>query len=527
VDLMQFVESLTDRTPLFAADAGAGAVADAFAQHPGACAFPVIDDQGAIDGLVERAAVEQAVADGQADRPVGSLMLRAPLVLNAALTVREAIDFVLTHPAHPDAFLVMDGDECLGVGALRDLVQALLAQEAEDVRAPQNVSDTPAPHAADFDHAVTREVQRLYGALEAECRAQVEGLMAMTDRLERQPLGQDALAQVHSIRATGEALLRLAGDANDLMRSRQGRLELAPRPQSLRTLIDRVQARWVARAEDNGVSLLISYDGDPDLSALVDADRLTQVFDSLIDNALRYTRRGSIEVGLRARIENQQVRLEGRVRDTGAEIAAKVAEAFELDAESGDGLSLPLSLARGVLASMGGSLRAETNAGQGATMLFQLAAEAAEEPAPAIDDRQTSSAAHVLVVDDNATNRMVAEALCEMFDCTSETAEDGVEAVEAARTGRFDLILMDIKMPRMDGIAAARAIRSLEGPEAMTPIVALTANVDPEDARSYLAAGMCCVVEKPIKPDRLLQAINVALAETQAAAADDERIAAA
>jgi CheY-like chemotaxis protein len=332
---------------------------------------------------------------------------------------------------------------------------------------------------------------------------------------------------VHSIRATGEALLRLAGDANDLMRARQGRLELAPRPQSLRALIDRVQARWEARAADNGVNLLISYDGDPDLSALIDADRLTQVFDSLIDNALRYTRRGSIEVGLRARIEDDKVRLEGRVRDTGAELAAKLAEAFEADAEGADGLSLPLSLARGVLTSMNGSLRAETNAGQGATMLFKMLADAAEEPAPAVDERPASSAAHVLVVDDNATNRMVAEALCEMFDCTSETVEDGMEAVEAARTGRFDLILMDIKMPRMDGIAAARAIRSLEGPEAMTPIVALTANVDPEDARTYMAAGMCCVVEKPIKPDRLLVAINTALAEAQAAVEDSGRIAAA
>jgi CheY-like chemotaxis protein/signal transduction histidine kinase len=514
---MQFLESLTDRTPLFAADAGAGAVAEAFAQRPGACAFPVTDPHGAIDGLVDRAAVEQAVADSQGDRPVGSLMLRTPLALSAALTVREAIGVVLAHPAQPDAFLVLDGEECLGVGTVRGLVQALLAEQAQEVHASR---------ATDFDGAVAEEVQRLYGAMEAECRVQVEGLMAMTDRLERQPLGADALAQVHSIRATGEALLRLAGDANDLMRSRQGRLELAPRAQSLRTLIDRVQARWVARAEDNGVSLLISYDGDPDLSALIDAERLTQVFDSLIDSALRYTRRGSIEVGLRARVENGKVRLEGRVRDTGEELAAKLAEAFAADA-GGDGMSLPLSLARGVLASMNGSLRAETNVGQGATLVFQLTAEAVEAPAPAVDERPASGAAHVLVVDDNATNRMVAEALCEMFDCTSETAEDGMEAVEAARTGRFDLILMDIKMPRMDGIAAARAIRSLEGPEAMTPIVALTANVDPEDARSYLAAGMCCVVEKPIKPDRLLQAINVALAEAQAAAAGEDRIAAA
>ena len=512
---MQFIESLTDRTPLFAADAGAGAVAKAFGRRPTACAFPVTDEHGAIDGLVERRAVEQAVADGQADRPVGSLTLRSPLALSGALSVREAIALILANPDHPEAFLVVNGEEYLGVCTLRILTQALMASEAK------------APDTAEFDQRVTQEVQRLYGALEAECRAQVEGLMAMTERLERQPLGADALAQVHSIHATGEALLRLAGDANDLMRSRQGRLELAPRAQPLRALIDRVQVRWAARAEENGVSLLISYDGDPDLSALIDADRLTQVFDSLIDNALRYTRRGSIEVGLRARVEDDKVRLEGRVRDTGAELAAKVAEAFQADAPDADGLSLPLCLARGVLASMNGSLRAEINAGQGATMLFQLDADAAaEEPAAVADDRSTSSAAHVLVVDDNATNRMVAEALCEMFDCTSETAEDGMEAVEAARTGRFDLILMDIKMPRMDGIAAARAIRSLEGPEAMTPIVALTANVDPEDARSYMAAGMCCVVEKPIKPDRLLQAINTALAETQAGA-DESRIAAA
>jgi CheY-like chemotaxis protein len=509
---MQFIESLTDRTPLFPTDASAGAVAQCFAERPDSTSFPVTGTDGAVIGLVERAAVIRATGEGLSQRGIGTLMRRAPLMLDHTATVREALDLVLGHMDRPEAFLVMNGEECLGVCTLPDLIRTVLE------------SRTQVDPAA-FDAAVTEEVQRVCGALEAECRAQVEGLMAMTDRLERQPLGHDALAQVHSIRATGEALLRLAGDANDLMRARQGRLELTPRPQPLRALLDKVQARWVARAADNGVSLLISYDGDPDLTALVDADRLTQVFDSLVDNALRYTRRGSIEVGLRARVENQLVRLEGRVRDTGAELAAKLAEAFE--AGGGEGLSLPLSLARGVLASMNGSLRAETNAGQGATMLFQLVVDAAEEPAPVVEEQSAHGAAHVLVVDDNATNRMVAEALCEMFDCTSETAEDGVEAVEAARTGRFDLILMDIKMPRMDGIAAARAIRSLEGPEAMTPIVALTANVDPEDARSYLAAGMCCVVEKPIKPDRLLQAINVALAEIQAAADAGGRIAAA
>ena len=114
---------------------------------------------------------------------------------------------------------------------------------------------------------------------------------------------------------------------------------------------------------------------------------------------------------------------------------------------------------------------------------------------------------------------MVAEALCEMFDCTSEQVVDGVQAVEAARSGRFDLILMDIKMPRMDGITATRAIRDLTGPAGAAPLVALTANADPSDVESYLMAGMQDVVEKPIKPERLAAVLNALLGGDQVAAA--------
>ena len=115
------------------------------------------------------------------------------------------------------------------------------------------------------------------------------------------------------------------------------------------------------------------------------------------------------------------------------------------------------------------------------------------------------------MVDDNATNRMVAQSLVEMFDCTSEAVEDGEEAVDAAKTGRFDLILMDIRMPNMDGVAATRAIRALPGRLGGVPIIALTANADPEDAVGYLAAGMNSVVEKPMKPEHLRMALSSAL----------------
>jgi CheY-like chemotaxis protein len=177
-------------------------------------------------------------------------------------------------------------------------------------------------------------------------------------------------------------------------------------------------------------------------------------------------------------------------------------------------------LARGVLAGLNGEIRREANAGSSESAAFTLNLPAVTPETPSHAAVATAArAAHILVVDDNATNRMVAQSLVEMFDCTSESAEDGVEAVEAARTGRFDLILMDIRMPRMDGVAATRAIRALPGPVSATPIIALTANADPDDAEGYLAAGMNGVVEKPMKPEHLLAALQQALDGSPDAAA--------
>jgi CheY-like chemotaxis protein len=135
--------------------------------------------------------------------------------------------------------------------------------------------------------------------------------------------------------------------------------------------------------------------------------------------------------------------------------------------------------------------------------------------------------AHLLIVDDNGTNRMVAETLVGLFGCTCESVADGVEAVEAARSRRFDAVLMDIKMPRMDGVQATTAIRGLSAPAREVPIIALTANADPEDARGYIAAGMACVVEKPIKAERLFHALSTTLAHAATTPAVADAVAAA
>jgi CheY-like chemotaxis protein len=187
------------------------------------------------------------------------------------------------------------------------------------------------------------------------------------------------------------------------------------------------------------------------------------------------------------------------------------AHVAEVEARFGLEAALGLVLAREVIQALGGRVWKEAHEGSARTLAFELVLPAAAEEAEPTRQAAPGRRSHILVVDDNATNRMVAQALCEMFDCTCEAAEDGQEAVEAARAGRFDLILMDIRMPNMDGVEAARAIRALPGAAGRVPIIALTANADPEDAQTYRAAGMNGVVEKPMKAEHLLVALREAL----------------
>jgi CheY-like chemotaxis protein len=284
--------------------------------------------------------------------------------------------------------------------------------------------------------------------------------------------------------------------------------------------MDDIQAMWAPRASQDNVTLMIGYEGDTELAAVVDGTRLKQVFNNLIGNALKFARNGVVEASLKAIAAGDRITLEARIRDDGPGVDAdRVDQIFEpfVHGSGQDGAGLGLSICRQIIDRMGGRIWAENNAGRGATFAFDLEVDRTRvEAAPAsniqsLSDHEMASTPHILIVDDNATNRVVAQALCEMFGCTSETAEDGVEALEAVQERKFDLVLMDIKMPRMDGVQATQAIRALDGPLGAIPIVALTANADPDDAKKYLACGMAAVVEKPIKPERLRMAMNAAL----------------
>ena len=347
----------------------------------------------------------------------------------------------------------------------------------------------------------------------SEIHQQMEGVLALAERLSRQHLAPDAQTCVAGVSEAAATVRAIVAASMDLKTAATDGLAFSPEPKRLRDLVDDLEARWRDRALEAGVTLLVSYDGDPEATAVLDPARTLQAFDGFVAQALAGVRRGAVEATLKAVTAGDTMRLEGRVRGGGErDLGARALDIREIEALFGLETALSFALGHSILKAMDGELRTEPNRGGGETLVFEFSVPRAIEAAAPAEEASSGRTAHILVVDDNATNRMVAETLCEMFDCTTESAVDGVEALEAARTGRFDLILMDIKMPRMDGVTATYEIRQLPGDAGRVPIIALTANADPEDAAGYLKVGMNGVVEKPMKPENLLRALQENLA---------------
>ena len=497
---MDRLDSLIDRRAPLSLDADVAAASRAFETEPDAQVLAVVDSDGRPVGLLRRQAFEAASLPGAA--PVASVMDLAPLVVDGAIRPAQFRDEMLVENrrALSAGFIVTEAGLYLGVGTAVNL----LAAHGDRSRALHDAT------------IATTQV------LAAEVLRQLDDAQTFVDALIRQPLPADSKSCAQALADSFADLCRLLNRARAIQATEAGLAPLAPRPTLLREVIDSLEARWSARAATAGVTLLTAYDGAPELAADLDADRLAELLDGLVERGLNATRRGAVEVTLSARPALEGLSLEARVRDAGdTPDPARLARIFEaLDGEKPLAIGFGMAHAASLAGAMNGVIRAETNPGSGATVVFSLLApEAVEQVAAPAAGMIAASAAHILIVDDNATNRMVAEALCEMFDCTSEQAVDGVEAVEMATIGRYDLILMDIKMPRMDGVAATRAIRALAGPAGIVPIVALTANADPSDVRDYIAAGMNDVVEKPIKAERMLTVFDKVLNGDREAAA--------
>ncbi len=530
---MPTIERLTEKAVPVSPETVGAEVFACFKAEPDLLVIPVVKD-GRPVGLIERNAFLLKIAGplGHAlysNRPVTEVMDPEPSVVDAGVRIDSFCDAIMgSGPgALTRGFIVTYEGRYRGVGTVIALLKAI-----NDEQRLKNVELTAqAREAADSRTqalAAARAKSQFLSVMSHELRTPLNGVLAVAELLRRQPLNPASQSHVQTIVDSADTLLQILQDALDLSRAQAGELDMTPQATPLRALMDELAAHWEPRAAQDNVHLVVSYEGDTELAAMIDPVRIRQIFNHLIGNALKFARNGMVEAGLKAWLDGDRVVMQARIRDDGPGVAPdRVDDIFEpfVHGSGPDGAGLGLAICRQIMDRLDGRIWAENNPGRGATFAFDISAERAERPVDTesnvsdMMDVDSLANPHILIVDDNATNRVVAQALCEMFGCTSETAEDGLEALDAIKARDFDLVLMDIKMPRMDGLQATQAIRALKGPMRQVPIVALTANADPEDARRYLAAGMAAVVEKPIKPERLRHAMNAALS---AGTADEE-----
>ena len=382
--------------------------------------------------------------------------------------------------------------------------------------------------ALDEAEAASRAKSDFLATLSHEIRTPLNGILGMSEAMAAGTLDDAQRERLEVVRQCGQALLAQVSDVLDLAKIEAGKLRLEEIEFDLGLLVDGAAGAFAVLAKAKGLAFRVEIDaargvyrGDP--------TRLRQVLYNLFSNALKFTETGAITI--EAQPTGGGMRFS--VRDSGigmtAEVAAGLFEKFGQGeasiARRFGGTGLGLAICRELVAMMGGQISVASAPGEGACFAFDLplvrvATPTAGRPIAAAHDGADLAALRVLAADDNPINRLVLQTLLAQSGLHLEVVEDGRAALEAWRAGAFDVILMDVRMPGMDGVEATRAIRRAEAAQGRprTPIIALTADVMSHQLAEFTAAGMDAHVAKPVETARLFEAIERVLEAAEVAA---------
>jgi len=361
-----------------------------------------------------------------------------------------------------------------------------------------------------------------------EIRTPMNAVLGLATTLLETKMDAEQRGFVSSIHDAGDNLLEILNDILDFSKLESGQLSLETIAFSAEVLVHNALSIMRPRASAKGLGIRIVVEPGLPPALMGDAGRIRQILLNLVSNAVKFTTAGEVLVSARCiDIDGSRATIEWKVSDTGMGIAPdKIGSLFVNFAQADNTISrrfggsgLGLAICKRLIEQMGGEIKVTSSPEAGSTFTVTLTFVVADQAVTPDQDDQTAYARlkerialsgrplRVLIVDDNPTNRLVAAKLLKEFDIQTNTACDGIEAVTAARRFDYDVILMDVRMPEMDGLQATREIRTRGERPLTVPIVAFTANAFPEDIAACREAGMDDFVVKPARKKALVEAI--------------------
>lgn len=389
-----------------------------------------------------------------------------------------------------------------------ELTRRLEAEQGARIRAEEALAKSASGN---------RSKSEFLATMSHEIRTPLNGVIGMIELLRGTRLDSEQRSLLDTLSQSSDNLLSILNDVLDFSKIEAGRLEIDKRPFSPLVVAQEVVALMRPQSDQKGIALLL-WTGQLPERLFGDPTRLQQIWLNLLSNAIKFTERGEVRFELFSqRTATGHQRLHGSVSDNGigmsVEQQSRVFEAFTQAASvPGGGTGLGLAISSRLARIMNGKITLESQPGVGSRFGFSMQLDSVSSKVDGGDIHSVEtdvpvSQLRVLLAEDNKVNQTLALAILAKFGIKAELARNGYEALQAVSVREFDVVLMDVQMPELDGLDATRSIRALPGAVAQPWIIALTANAFEQDRQLCMAAGMDDFVAKPFKQEALREAL--------------------